>query len=53
MQIFLIFVVLVFSVALVVYASPIILFIVPLIVIGLVISYLSDSDRHHSNTVEH
>lgn len=53
MQIFLIFVVLVFSVALILYASPLILYIAPLIIIGLVISFLTDSVRHHSKTVRH
>jgi nitrate/nitrite transporter NarK len=53
MQLFLIFVVLVFSVALILYASPIILYIAPLIVIGLVISFLTDSIRHHSKTARH
>ncbi len=53
MQLFLIFVVLVFSVALILYAAPIILYIVPLIVIGLLISFLIDFVRHHSKTVRH
>ena len=53
MQLFLVFVVLVFSVALILYASPIILYIAPLIVVGLVISFLIDSVRHHSKTVKH
>lgn len=53
MQLFLILVVLVFSVALILYAAPIILYIAPLIVIGLVISFLTDSVRHHSKTVKH
>lgn len=50
MQLFLIFIVLVFSVALILYASPIVLYIAPLIVIGLLISLLTDSVRHHSKT---
>ena len=53
MELFLIFVVLVFSVALILYAAPIILYIVPLIVIGLLISFLIDSVRHHSKTGKH
>ena len=53
MEFFLIFVVLVFSVALILYASPIILYITPLIVVGLLISFLIDSVRHHSKTVRH
>jgi len=53
MQLILIFVVLAFSVALILYASPIVLYIVPLIVIGLVISFLTDSVRHHSKTDKH
>ena len=53
MQLFLVFVVLVFSVGLILYASPIILYIAPLIVIGLLISFLTDFVRHHSKTVRH
>ena len=48
MQFFLFFVVLVFSVALILYAAPIILYLLPVFVIGLIISCLTDSNRHHS-----
>ena len=53
MQMILIFVVLVFSVGLLLYASPIILYLAPLIVIGLLISCLTGSVRRHSKTVRH
>jgi len=48
MQMILIFVVLVFSVGLLLYASPIILYLAPLIAVGLVISFAANSIRHHS-----
>ena len=51
MQFFLVPIVLLFSVALMLYASPIILFVAPLVVIGLIISVLIHSVRHHSKTV--
>ena len=53
MQLILIFVVLVFSIGLILYASPIVLYIAPLIMICFVISFLTDSCRHHSKTVRH
>jgi hypothetical protein len=53
MQLFPIFIVLMFSFALILYASPIILYTAPLIAIGLVISFLIDSVRHHSKTGKH
>jgi len=53
MQLILIFVVLALSVALILFASPIFLYIVPLIIIGLVISFLTACARHHSKTVKH
>ena len=53
MQVVLFFVVLAFSVALFLYASPIILYIVPLIVVGIIISLVTDFVRHRSKTVEH
>ncbi len=53
MQFLIIFIVLGFSVGLILYASPIILYMAPLIVIGLLISYLTDSALHHSKTVKH
>jgi len=51
MHIFLVLIVLVFSAALILYASPVILFLAPLVVIGLIISVLTDSARHHSKSV--
>jgi hypothetical protein len=53
MQLFLVFVVLVFSVALILYASPIILYLAPLVVIGFLVSFLTNSVRRHSKTVRH
>jgi len=53
MQLLAILIVLVFSVGLILYALPIILYLAPLIVIGLLISCLTDSARHHSKTVRH
>ncbi len=53
MQLFLALVVLVFSVPLILYASPIMLYLAPLIVIGFLVSFLTDSDRRHSKTVRH
>jgi hypothetical protein len=53
MQFLIIFIVLGFSVGLILYASPIILYLAPLIVIGLLIGCLADSASHHSKTVKH
>ena len=53
MQLFLIFVMLVFSVALIPYALPIILYIAPLIVVGVLISWVTDWIRNKSRTVGH
>ena len=53
MQLFLIIVVLLFSVALVLYALPLVLYIAPLIVAGLLISFVTDSVHHKSKTVWH
>ena len=53
MQLFLIFVVLAFSGALILYALPIVLYLGPLIIVGLLISFLTDSVRHHSKTIGH
>lgn len=53
MQLFLIFVVLVFSVALILYALPIILYIAPLIVVGILIGRVTDSIRKKSRPVGH
>ena len=53
MQLFLIFVVLVFSVALILYALPIILYIAPLIVVGVLISWVIDFIRKTSRSVGH
>ena len=53
MQLFLVFVVLVFSLALFLYASPIILYVMPVAVIGVAISFLIGVVRHHSKTVKH
>ena len=53
MQMILIFFVLVFSVGLLLYASPIILYLAPLIVIVLLISCLTGHARHHAKTVRH
>lgn len=47
MEFLMIFVVLAFSVALMLYATPIILYVVPLLLVGLLISYIHDSVRHH------
>jgi hypothetical protein len=51
MQVLLVFVVLMFSAALILYASPVILFLVPLVVVGLIFSALTDTARHHSKSV--
>lgn len=53
MQLFLVLVVLVFSFPLIVYASPIILYLAPLIVIGFLVSFLTNSVRLHSKTARH
>ena len=53
MQLLAILVVLGFSVGLILYALPIILYLAPLIVIGLLISCLTDSARHHAKTDRH
>ena len=53
MQFLIIFIVLGFSVGLILYALPIILYLAPLIVIGLIIGCLTDSASHHSKTVKH
>ena len=53
MQLFLTFVVLAFSVALILYATQIILYVVPTILIGLVISFVIDCVRHHSKISKH
>ncbi len=53
MQLFLIFVMLVFSVALIPYALPIILYIAPLIVVGVLISWVTDSIRNKSRIAGH
>ncbi len=53
MQLLIILIVLGFSVGLILYALPIILYLVPLVVIGLLISFLTDSASHHSKTVKH
>lgn len=47
MQVFLVFVVLLFSAAIILYALPLILYIAPILVIGLLISLINDSIRHH------
>lgn len=53
MQLFLVLVVLVFSFPLIVYASPIILYLAPLIVIGFLVSFLTNYVRRHSKTARH
>jgi len=53
MQLVLVFVVLVFSVPLILYASPIFLYIAPLIVVGILISLAIDFVRHKSGTIGH
>lgn len=53
MQLFLVLVVLVFSVPLIVYASPIILYLAPLIVIGFLVSFLTNYVRRYSKTARH
>jgi hypothetical protein len=53
MHVFLIFVVLLFSVALILYALPLILYIAPLIVVGILISLISDAVHHRSKPVGH
>jgi hypothetical protein len=53
MQYVLVFVVLVFSVALVLYALPIVLYIAPLIVVGILISLVTGFVRHKSKTIGH
>ena len=53
MQFFLIFVVLVCSIALIVYASPIILYMAPMIVVGVIFSWVTDTIRNKSRTVGH
>jgi hypothetical protein len=47
MQIVLVFVVLLFSAAIILYALPLILYIAPVLVIGLLISLINDSIHHH------
>ncbi len=47
MQVFLIFVVLLFSAAIILYALPLILYIAPILVVGLLISLIMDSIHHH------
>ena len=49
MQLALVFVVLLFSIAIIVYALPVMLYIVPLVVIGVLISIAVDSHHHHGS----
>ena len=53
MQFVLVFVVLLFSAALILYASPLILYVAPVIALGIAISLLNDAIRHRSKTVKH
>ncbi|MFQ5548708.1 MAG: hypothetical protein ACE5FV_10470 [Woeseia sp.] len=53
MQVFLLFVVLVFAAPLIAFASPVIIFVAPFILVGLVLSWISDSVRHHARTAAH
>ena len=53
MQLVLLFFVLIISAPLIVFASPIIIYVLPFIVVGLAISLLADSGRHHSKEVQH
>lgn len=53
MQLFALFVVLVIAVPFLLYAGPVILYVVPFIVIGLVISYIHEVTRNHHGTRAH
>lgn len=53
MQFLLILVALAFSAALVLYALPIILYVAPVFVVGIIISLIADSIRHKSKAVAH
>lgn len=53
MQLVLVLLVLMFSVPLILYASPIILYLGPLIVIGFLVSFLTDSVRRHLKSARH
>lgn len=51
MQALLVFVVLLFSAALILYALPLILYIAPVLMIGLAISLINESIHHHKARV--
>ena len=53
MPVLMIFVVLLFSAALVVYALPLILYIAPVLVVGILISLINDSIHHRSKPAGH
>ncbi|MFQ6005577.1 MAG: hypothetical protein ACE5OQ_08730 [Woeseia sp.] len=53
MQVFLFFVVLIFAAPLIAFASPVIIFVAPFILVGLALSCISDSVRHHARTSPH
>ena len=53
MELFLLFVVMVLAAPLLLFAMPVIMYLVPLMLIGLVISILLDRVRHHSRAVTH
>jgi cytochrome c biogenesis protein CcdA len=53
MQLLMILIVLVFSGGLILFASPIIFYLAPLVVIGFLISFLTGYARHHSNSIGH
>ena len=52
MQVALLFVVLLFSIAIFTYALPVMLYIAPLVVIGVAVSLVADS-MHHKPVVRH
>jgi hypothetical protein len=51
MHILVIFVVLMFSAALFLYALPLFLYIAPVIMLGLIISFATDASHHRSKSV--
>lgn len=53
MQLALLFVVLIIAAPFFVFASPVIMYVIPLIVLGLVLSLITDWITHHSGEVGH
>jgi len=53
MQLFMLFFVLIVSAPLIMFASPIMIYVVPFIIVGFAVSFMVDSIRHHSKEIRH